>query len=297
MQRVAVWALSSFISALAVAGEPVTAPELTAAQIVEKNVSARGGLEAWRKIQTMVWVGHIERASAAAANLPFVLELKRPNKTRFEIKAPNQTAVRLFDGSQGWKLRPAPNGKPELQAYTAEELSFAQDGQGIDGPLVDYAAKGIAVDLDGVDEVEGHKAYRLRVKLPSGTSHHVWIDAQSFLDIKYDRKTRNALGQSGTVSVYYRNYRTIDGLQIPFTIENGGDTNQATDKMVIDKISLNPPLEDRMFAKPNIPGQRNRVSIDTTRPQTDRRASLTAPSVLPRASRPSPAAGGLGDAR
>jgi len=31
------------------------APGLTAAQIVEKNAAARGGLEAWRKIQTMSW--------------------------------------------------------------------------------------------------------------------------------------------------------------------------------------------------------------------------------------------------
>lgn len=297
MKRVVVWALSACISALAAASEVVTAPELTAAQIVEKNVAARGGLEAWRKVQTMVWIGHIERAHAPAPGLPFVLEQKRPNKTRFEIKAPNQMAMRMFDGNQGWKLRPARDGRPELQPFTAEELSFARDGQGIDGPLMDYAAKGIAVTLEGVDEVEGHKSYRLGVTLPSGVSHHVWIDAKSFLDIKYDRKARNAFGQPSTVSVYYRNYRTIEGLQIPFTIESSADTAKATDRMVIDKLLLNPPLEDRMFAKPSIPGQRNMNSIDATRPPADRRATLKAPSVFPGISRPSPAAPGLGDAR
>ena len=297
MKRVAVWALSACIPALAAAGEPVATPELTTAQIVEKNVAARGGLEAWRKIQTMVWIGHIERTHASAPGLLFVLKLKRPNKTHFEIKAPNQTATRMFDGSHGWKLRPARNGQPELQAYTAEELSFAQDGQVIDGPLMDYEAKGITVALEGVDEVEGHKCYRLGVRLPSGVTHHAWVDSQNFLDIKYDQKERNTSGQSGTVSVYYRNYRTIEGLQIPFTIESGDDTTKARDKMVIDKLSLNPPLEDRMFAKPSIPGQRNVISIDTTRPPANRRASLTAPSVLPGISRPSPAVGGLGDAR
>ena len=279
MKGIAMWALAGSIATLAVAGEPVPAPGLTAAQIVEKNVTARGGLEAWRKIQTMVWVGHIQRANASAPSLPFVLEMKRPNKTRFEIRAPNQMAVRIYDGTQGWKLRPAPNGNPELQPYTAEELRFARDGQGIDGPLMDYRAKGIAVALDGVDKIEGRKAYRLSVTLPSGVSHHVWIDARTFLDIKYDRASHNARGKSGTVSVFNRDYRTIEGLRMPFTIESGADSAKATDRMVIDKILLNPPLDDRAFARPSLPSQRNRVPRDTTRPLADRRAAWPAPAV------------------
>lgn len=281
MRRIAVWVLASCISTIAVADEPVVAPELTAAQIVEKNVAARGGLEAWRKIRSMVWVGHIERPNTDASSLSYVLEQKRPNKTRFEIKTQNQKWVRIYDGAHGWKLRPTSNGKPDLQPYTTEELSSAQNGQGIDGPLMDYQAKGIAVILDGVDDVEGNKAYRLNVKFPSGASNHVWIDAQTFLEVKYDRQSRNAIGQTGTVSVYYRDYRTMEGLQIPFTIESGVGAGKVADKMLIDKILLNPPLEDQMFAKPNVPWKSNAVPIDTTSRQPVRRAALPASSLPP----------------
>jgi len=285
MNKLAAWMLLTFLSMAAVADEIGAANELSAAQIVEKNVAARGGLEAWRKIQTMVWVGHIESANAPAPNLPFVLELKRPDKMRFEIKAQNQVGVRIYDGTHGWKLRPARNGQPELQPYTAEELSFAQNGHGIDGPLIDYQAKGIAVTLDGVDEIEGHKAYRLSVKLPSGNSHHVWVDAQTFLDIKYDRESRNALGMQGSVSVFYRDYRAIEGLQVPFLVESGAATTKLTDKMVIDRILLNPPLEDQIFAKPRVAGARNGVSIDTGSQQALRQTS-SLPRELPWLSSP-----------
>lgn len=283
MNKLAAWMLLTFLSMAALADEIGAANELSAAQIVEKNVAARGGLEAWRKIQTMVWVGHVESANAPAPNLPFVLELKRPDKMRFEIKAQNQVGVRIYDGTHGWKLRPARNGQPELQPYTAEELSFAQNGHGIDGPLIDYQAKGIAVTLDGVDEIEGHKAYRLSVKLPSGNSHHVWVDAQSFLDIKYDRESRNALGMKGSVSVFYRDYRTIEGLQVPLLIESGAATTKLTDKMVIDRILLNPPLEDQIFAKPRVARARNGVSINAGSPQALRQTS-SLPRELPRLS-------------
>jgi hypothetical protein len=228
----------------------MTAPEMTAAQIVEKNVAARGGLEAWRKIETMAWAGHIESGNVPGAALPFVLEMKRPDKTRFEVHVQNQRSVRMYDGSHGWKLHPARDGQPDLQPYTAEELKFAHDAEGIDGPLMDYQAKGVSVALEGVDKIGGNQAYRLSVKLPSGASHHVWIDAQSFLEVQSDREAHNAVGMSGTVTVHYRDYRTIDGLQIPFMIESGGSASQATDKMVIDRIALNPPLEDWMFARP-----------------------------------------------
>lgn len=277
MKRIPAWALVACISTLACAGEPAAVADLTATQIVEKNVAARGGLEAWRKIQTMVWVGHVDNANAVGSRLPFVLEQKRPNKTRFEVMAGSALkSLRVYDGTNGWKLHPSGSGKPELQPYTVDELNFARDAPVIDGPLIDDVAKGNAVTLGGVGEVEGRKAYRLNVRLPSGASHRVWIDAETFLDVKTERETRNARGQPVTVSVYYRNYQTFQGLQIPVTIETGAAT--ANDKLVIDKVALNPPLEDRMFAKPMIPGaRRNAVTVDT-------RAAAAVPQMV----RPAP---------
>lgn len=264
MSRLSKW-VSVVCVVTAVHASPLQAePELSAAQIVERNVAARGGLEAWRKIQSMVWLGHIERTSANAPNLPYVLEQKRPNKTHFEIMAKSQVGTRVFDGVQGWKVHPGSNGVPALEPYTADELSFARDGQGIDGELMDYQAKGITVALEGMDEVEGHKAYRLSLKRPSGVIHRVWIDAQTFLDVKYERPLRRSVSASGnrspdvlkragTVTVFYRNYQPVDGLQIPLLIESGTDMASAADRMVIDKVVLNPPLADKRFAKPDVP--------------------------------------------
>ena len=253
-------------STAAMAAEPAIDTTLTAAQIVEKNVAARGGLDAWRKIRTMGWVGHVETASAPGGELPFVLQFERPNKTRFAVDPQGQSSVRIFDGNEGWKLRRTNGGPPEALPYTAEEVKFAQDGQGIDGLLIDHDAKGISVVLDGADVVEGRSAYRLNVRLPSGAIHHVWIDAQTFLDVKSDRQFRSPKGFAGTVSMVYRNYQSVEGVQIPLTIESGGATSKATDKMVIDKISINPLLDANTFARPSMPLQRKKVIVDTRVP-------------------------------
>jgi len=126
MRWIAICALAGFISTIALADESAVNPELTAAQIIEKNADARGGKEAWRKIQTIVWLGHVK--NSGTPEMPYALELKRPNKTRFEIKAQNQKFIRIFDGINGWKIKPSSDGRPQLQPYSAEDLSAAKDG-------------------------------------------------------------------------------------------------------------------------------------------------------------------------
>src|SRR6266478_2940697 len=160
--------------------ERVSAAEIFAAEIVAKNVAARGGLDAWRKVETMVWIGHIESAHAPLPRMQFKLEQKRPNKTRLQMNALGDKSVRAFDGVQGWKLRTA-RGRPEVQPYTPQELKFAQAAHGIDGPLIDYAAKGNSVTLESLDEIGGRKAYHLNVRLPRGGNEDVWVDTKTYL--------------------------------------------------------------------------------------------------------------------
>jgi hypothetical protein len=261
MRLMVLLALTPWIAARVLAAGPASAPDLSADQIVEKNVAARGGMEAWRKVQTMVWLGHIQSEHAPVPSMAFVLEQKRPNKTRFEINAMGQKTLRVFDGAQGWKLHPNRDGGPDVKPYTFQEVKFAQAAQSVDGPLIDYQAKGTAVSLEGVDEIEGRKAYRLQLRLASGEIDHMWVDAQTFLDVRYDRPSVNSAGASTTVSVFYRGYQTIDGLQVPSVIETGAGPGLVRDKMQIEKVMLNAPLEDRTFTRPGGHTRRSGIAM------------------------------------
>jgi hypothetical protein len=261
------WMASAVLAACGTAGavavgSSATEPALTAEQIVEKNEAARGGLEAWSKVQTMVWVGRIETSGGTTPPVPFVLQQKRPNKTRFELNAMGQRTVRVFDGKRGWKARPGPDGRPDVQPFSPQELRFAQGEVVIDGPLFGYPSRRVAVELDGTDLVDGRKAYRLIVRTASGQPHNVWIDAQTFLDLKYDRISYSASGVPKMVSVFCRDYKTVAGLRIPGTIETGVGSGRGTERMVIETVALNPPLDDRLFGRPGGAHHRATVTID-----------------------------------
>jgi hypothetical protein len=225
-------------------------PELTAEQIVQRNAAARGGLEAWRGIRSMVWSGHLETGGAGAAPLRFVLQQARPNRTRFELETLGQKNVRVFDGSHGWRQRPSRGIRPDVTPYSAEEVRFAQDADVIDGPLLDFAAHGSRVTLAGLEQEAGRPAWRIEIERASGARESVWIDAETFLDLRYDRTSYKLAGDPVKVPLRYRDYRRYDGVQIPSVVEIGGDGGGAASRMVIEQVTLNPELDPQVFAEP-----------------------------------------------
>jgi hypothetical protein len=258
--------------------------ELSAAQIVDKHVAARGGLTAWRALQALTFSGKMEAGSGShdldrvlAANgqvgrrdkrpttagkngetpaqeqvqLPFTLDMKRPGKSRVEIQFAGKTAVQVYDGAQGWKFRPYLNHN-DVEPFTADEAKAEAGKAELEGPLVDYVAKGTKIELAGVEPVEGHDAYKLKLTMKNGRVQHIWIDAQSFLDVKVEGVPRRMDGKTREVWVYQRDFRQVQGLMLPFVLETAVDGYPQTHKMIIEKIGVNPTLDDARFAKPRV---------------------------------------------
>ncbi len=233
---------------------PAALPQaLTADQIIEKNVAARGGVKAWREIQTMTLTGKMDAGSQKNAQLPFVLKLKRPQMSRLEIDFAGKKALQIYDGKNGWKVRPF-LGRNEVEPFTTAEMHTAADQGDLDGYLIDHEAKGIKVEVMGMDSVEGHDAYRLQLTMKDGQVRHLWVDAKSFLEVKVEGVPRRLDGTMHNVEIYYRNYGSISGLMIPFVLETVVEKVQPSRKITVETVVLNPKLEDNAFAKPDLPG-------------------------------------------
>jgi hypothetical protein len=270
------------------AGTSPTAPQLSAEEIVAKNVAARGGLQAWRGVQTMTLTGKLgaggnQRATLSVplqshppkgqtpivprrpteeVQLPFVMELKRPSKLRFELQFKGQTALQVYNGTQGWKLRPYLN-RQEVEPFSTEETKTASMQGELDGFLIDYAAKGTRLEFDSIEKVEGRDTYKLKLTLKGGDVTHVWVDSQTFLEAKIEGQPRRLDGTYHPVEVYYRDYRPVNGLQIPFVLESHvlsvsktatglRDTPVPPEKIIIEQVTVNPKLDDSLFAKPQV---------------------------------------------
>jgi outer membrane lipoprotein-sorting protein len=225
------------------------ADSLTAAQIVDKTVAARGGLEAWRAVNTLTLAGQLEAGGKKNSPLPFAMKMKRSHKNRLEIQFKEQTAIQIYDGAQGWKLRPY-LGRNEVEPYTPAEAKSAAAAEELDGPLVDYARKGTRIALQGKEDIEGRDAYKLKLTMKNGVERNLWIDAKRFLELKIEGEPRLLDGKLRAVSIYYRDYKTENGLTVPRQLETFVDGGKQSHKMLIERVAVNQPLEDGLFAKP-----------------------------------------------
>ena len=283
-----IFAIMAFaISVAAAADTAQPRASLSAAEIVNKSIAARGGLQAWRAVQAISWTGKLgvggnQRAPIPKSapdskkitvlptdprpkdevQLPFVMEMQRPRKERFELLFKGQNAVQVYDGANGWKLRPYLN-RLEVEPYTADELREASMQPDLDGPLVNYAAKGTQIELEGMEKVEDRDTYRLKLTMKDGHSLHEWIDAQTFLEAKIEGQPRRLDGIEHPVEVYSRDYRAVNGLQIPFILEtkvlpvskpgsHTVGTPVPVERIVIEKVEVNPKLDSSLFVKPQI---------------------------------------------
>jgi outer membrane lipoprotein-sorting protein len=280
-------ALAFAMSLAAAADNPVPKSQLSAADIVNKNVAARGGLQSWRAVESMAFTGTMgaggnQRATLSVPNagghkaegslqgvrerrveevqLPFEMDLARPHKSRVELQVKGQAAIQVYDGTNGWKLRPFLN-RLDVEPYTAEETKIASTQSELDGFLVDYAAKGTRIDLDGIEKVEDRETYKLKLTLKSGDVTHVWVDGQTFLETKIEGHPRRLDGTFHPVEVFYRDYRNVSGLEIPFVLETRvlpvaktalgvRDTPVPPEKVTIEKVVINPKFDATKFSKP-----------------------------------------------
>lgn len=266
----AVLVIASLPLSMAASETQMSSPHLTAAQVVDKNVAARGGLSAWRAVQTIEMKGKLEAGGNQRATLrvpgeqegmkyvhrpkeqtllPFVMDLRRGRKMRLEIEFNGQTAVQVYDGTQGWKLRPFLN-RHEVEKFTPEELKAASAQSDLDGLLIDYTAKGSTVELEGTEQVEGRNAYKLKVTDKNGSAHHVWVDAETFLEVKIEGTPRRLDGKYHPVATYLRDYRSVNGLVMPYLLETTVEGVKDTEKIEIETIVSNPKLDDSRFAMP-----------------------------------------------
>jgi hypothetical protein len=182
---------------------------------------------------------------------------------RFELQFAGQTALQVYDGVNGWKLRPYLN-RLDVEPYTADEMKAAAMESELDGPLIDYAAKGTRIESDGIEKVEDRDTYKLKLTLKSGDVKHVWVDAQTFLEAKIEGQPRRLDGIYHPVEIYYRDYRNVNGLEVPFVLETRvlpvaktamglRDTPVPPEKTLIEKVVINPKFDAGLFSKPATP--------------------------------------------
>jgi hypothetical protein len=221
------------------------AADLTVDEVLAKNTEAKGGLEKMRAVKSMKFTG---KMSFGPMEAPFVMTKKRPEQMKVDFTIQGMTATQAYDGTNGWAVMPF-MGKKDAEAMSGDDLKSAKEQADFDGPFIDYAKKGNTVELLGKADVEGTSAYKVKLVTKDGTESVVFVDAESFLEIKIESK-RKVQGQDVETETIIGNYQEVDGMLFPFSIESKAKGMPGGQVITIEKVELNAAVEDAAFKMP-----------------------------------------------
>jgi len=225
---------------------PLVAQDLTVDQVIAKNIEARGGMAKLKAVKTLKATGKMMVGPGIEA--PVTIYQSRPDQMRMEISVQGLTAVQAYDGKTGWALMPF-QGKKDAEQMTADDLKEVQEQADIDGALVDYKAKGHKVEMLGKDKVEGSDAYKVKLTRGNGDVEVIYIDADSFLEVKNEGK-RTVRGTELETDTNIADYKEVDGLVVPFSFDSGAKGRPQRQKITVDKYEFNVPIEAKLFTMP-----------------------------------------------
>ncbi len=214
-------------------------------EIIANNLNARGGIEKIKAIKTQRIIGDISFGSNQ--NNPFMVEMKQPGKMKDEIIINGKKIIRTMNGKTGWVLNPL-SGSDTARPMTADELKNTAGSADIDGPLVDYKAKGNRIEFAGKEKINGKDAYKLIVTMKDGDVRYDYIDCKSFLELKWVGNIFQN-GKAVKVETYFRKYKKVDGIMYAFLLETDTPGTTSKQKIEIKKVEVNPKLDDQLFEK------------------------------------------------
>jgi hypothetical protein len=173
-----------------VAAQPASEP--TAADLVARNLAARGGNAALAALKSVRLEGKL--IFPGGFELTFN-EVRAGGATRSEAALQGLALVQAYDGKGGaWRINPF-QGRKDAEKMSDDEARSLADSASIAGVLLSAASDGSNVTYLGREDFDGTNCYKLKVAQKDGDEFVYLIDPDSMLEVKIieTRRIRGAV--------------------------------------------------------------------------------------------------------
>ena len=218
-------------------------------EILAKYFANTGGLDKWKALQSRTMMGK----AFFGQDFPMTVYEKTPNKQKTVVNVQGtELMMNVYDGKDAWMLNPLQGGKDPVklddeQAKDVKDEEFEDD-------FIDYKKKGHEVTLEGTEEVDGVKCFKIKlVRNKNNPKEDItelhFFDSENFVPIMQASYIRSGPQKGTEVKVFLSDYQEVSGLMFPFSIEQKVN-GQSMSKITIEKITINDISDDSIFAFP-----------------------------------------------
>lgn len=220
---------------------PAQVADKDAKTIISDYINAVGGTAAIKKLNSIASTGNL---SVQGATLDILQKEMAPNKTAQVLTMGGNTVGKtVFNGSKGYTEQMgnrADMGEEDM-ADLKQKTSLIEQAD----YLTNNAYK---LSLQGIDTVNGAKAYKVSVIKPSGKEDIEYYDAASKLLVRKD-VTRMVNGQTISTQYMFGDYKKTGDVLLPYSLSltvAAGAMNQTLSIKLTD-MKVNEGVTDADF--------------------------------------------------
>ncbi|MDJ1469997.1 outer membrane lipoprotein-sorting protein [Xanthocytophaga flava] len=211
-------------------------------EVYTKYIAALGGRENLDAIQTMQmeWVNAKGQRQIAYLSRPsLALYLLTDTASNIMVKVCNNSGIsclsdkKIVGTDTSFRLQfIRPSGKPNFFA----------------NKLIPYKENGYKISLQGEDIIEGKRCFVVQLEPDKKSYDLYYIDADTYRLVM--SQTRYLSGPDGA-QIYYSDYRQVNGVWFPFTVEDSGSSPTAA-KKTYTYMKANIPIDKNIFVCPTM---------------------------------------------
>ena len=222
----------------------VSANAQTTDDIIQKYSKAMGGLAAFNAIKTMKTTGTF---TTQGVDLALTSQIINGKAIRNDVQAMGQTVINSYKDGKGWKINPFA-GITTVTDMTPEELIDFKSQSMIASQLMDYKLRGHKVELQGQEDVEGIKTYKIKLTNKDDKKVTTYFISVTDNTIIKSVSTRQLQGQNIEIETFYSDIKDFNGLKFPM-LRIQKMQGQVFQEIKIATIEFNVPIDEKIFDK------------------------------------------------
>jgi outer membrane lipoprotein-sorting protein len=216
-------------------------------EVLGKHQTAMGSPEKWSAVKSLVMKN---KFSVQGMDIESKTSVLVGQGFRTEVEVMGNKIITAINGESGWMMRPAMmggTGEPEIMP--ADQVKLAASQKNIGSALIIAQKEGAKIELESKEKLDGADVYLIKVTKASGDESQVYVSASTYYIVKVTGKMK-ANGQEVDTEVNFSNYKPVDGLYFPYTMET---TSPMGGMMTVETVAveINPNLDPAIFAKPS----------------------------------------------
>jgi len=216
----------------------------TVDDVIQKYSKAMGGLAAFNAIKTMKTTGTI---TTQGVDLALTSQIINGKAVRSDVQAMGQSVINSYKDGKGWKINPFA-GVTTVTDMTPEELIDFKSQSMIANQLMDYKARGHKVELQGQEDVEGVKTYKIKLTNKDDNKVSTYFISVTNNTIVKSVSTRQLQGQDIEIETFYSDIKDFNGLKFPM-VRTQKMQGQVFQEIKIATIEFNVPIDEKIFDK------------------------------------------------